>query len=604
MKKNSITFDPKSSYSITLKIADVEAPRQKDEAYTLTAGKAGINITANNVTGLYYGVQTLRQLIVKQDGKTTVAACDIHDFPAFKIRGLMHDVGRNFQTLEQLKMQIDVLAKYKMNIFHWHLTDHFGWRLESKKFPDLQKKEAFGRNVGKFYTQAEFKEMVEYCWARNIRIIPEFDSPGHSEAFRHGLGIKNMKEKRAKDSIVALINEVCTLADAEKMPYIHIGTDEVRHAEERVNGDYLPALHKAVQDNKREVIGWVKGMTLRGDTKQIQQTWAQVRPMKNLRHIDSRSNYINHMEALGFLPRMMFQQPCRVPHGDKLNLGGILAHWPDNRVADEKLTLTNNPVLPAAVAYSEAVWKGVEKDIYQYWATIPPHGTPERKRYNDMENRLAEHRDRFLTDVPFPFVKSQDIEWKLLDPVADKEVPDLENGILSDRYNHEGAIYNWTKNPVSGGAIHIKHFFGFPGHFKHFRKGKDIVWASTYIHSDKDQEIDAWINFNTTSTSDNRAGSPKHGFWSQNQACNIWINGKAVAPPKWANNGKKGKEVPFIDEVYSSRKPAKIKLKKGWNTVLVKTAPSWKWVFSFSPVSIENGVTREVEGLRFSAFKK
>ena len=72
--------------------------------------------------------------------------------------------------------------------------------------------------------------------------------------------------------------------------------------------------------------------------------------------------------------------------------------------------------------------------------------------------------------------------------------------------------------------------------------------------------------------------------------------------PRW--HGKKGKEVPFIDEVYSSRKPAKIKLKKGWNTVLVKTAPSWKWVFSFSPVSIENGVTREVEGLRFSAFKK
>ncbi|MCP5538484.1 MAG: family 20 glycosylhydrolase [Akkermansiaceae bacterium] len=603
LKTNKVPVTPDANKSITLKLGEISTPQhwqgQKDAAYSLTVSRQGVVITANTVLGLYHGVQTLRQLIVRKDGMASVAACKIHDYPAFKIRGLMHDVGRNFQSIEQLKMQIDVMAAYKMNVFHWHLTDHFGWRLESKKYPGLQSAKAFGRHAGKFYTQKEFKEMSDYCWARGIIIIPEFDSPGHSEAFRHGLGIKNMKDPRALEAMTGLIDELCTLADKERMPYIHVGTDEVRQKDEYVNAGYLPALHKAIHRNGREVIGWWKGMLVKGDKRQILQTWATSSPVKGMRHIDSRANYINHLEALDFAPRMFFQQPCRVPHGDEIHLGGILAHWPDNRVDDERLSLTNNPVLPAMVAYSEAVWKGIARDRPEFWAKVPPRGSAEYQAFADFENRLAEQRNRFFAGKPFPFVKTHQMEWRLLGPVADNEVTDLEKGIIKDIYHANNDVYRWTK-PLHGGAIHVKHFFGFPGHLKTFRKGKEVVWANTYIHSDKDQKIDAWISFNTTSSSDNRAGVAKAGNWNANALCKIWINDRRIDPPKWKNPGKMGKEFAFTDEIYTSRPPTKIHLKKGWNKVLVKSAPSWKWVFSFSPVQIRDGQVREVSGLKYS----
>lgn len=603
LELNKITVSEEAKKKILLKIGKVEAPAQwegqDDEAYSLVAEPRGVVITANTTTGLYRGLQTLRQLIVRKDGKTTVAACKIEDYPAFKIRGFMHDVGRNFQSLDQLKMQIDVMAAYKYSIFHFHVTEYHGWRLESKKYPDLQKDSTFTRKPGKYYTQKEFVEFVDYCWARGITVIPEFDSPGHSDAFRKGVGVDNMKDPKALEAMVDLINEICALVPKEKMPYFHVGTDEVRHREEHVNSNYLPALHKAVQDNGREVIGWWKGMTFKG-AKQVQQTWAQSAPLKGVQHIDSRSNYVNHLEALDFVTRMFFQQPCRTPHGNEHQLGGILCHWPDTKVDDQKLTLTNNPVIPAMVAYSEAVWKGIAGNYGGYWAILPDKGSKEYDAFADFENRIAEQRDRFLTKVPFPMVKTHQIEWRLLGQVENGAVPELEKGIVKDRYEVNGGVYNWSK-PVYGGAIHIRHFFGFNSHYKGKPKGKDIVWANTYVYSPVDQEVDAWISFNTISSSDGRAGIAKAGNWGPNPACKIWINGESIDPPKWKNDGKIGKEIALIDQIYTSREPTKIRLKKGWNTVLVKSAPTWKWVFSFSPVEKNGQAYREVEGLKYSA---
>jgi len=603
--RNKIAHSPQANTTLTLKIAKISTPNhwqgQTSEAYSLISNKKGITITANTPTGLLYGIQTLRQLIVHKNGKTTIPHCTITDYPAFKIRGLMLDVGRNFQSIDQLKMQIDIMAAYKMNTFHWHLTDHHGWRLESKIYPDLQSPKTFTRHPGKYYTQKEFVDLADYCWARGITIIPEFDSPGHSEAFRHGLGIKNMKDPKAKKAITQLIAELASLVPKERMPFIHIGTDEVRHLDEFVNPDYLPALHKAVHDVDREVIGWVKGMTIKGDKKQIQQTWATSRPIPSLRHIDSRANYINHLEALDFAPRIFFQQPCRVPHGDEINLGGIIAHWPDTRFQDEKLTLLNNPVIPATVAYSEAVWTGIKENQPAYWTKLPPPNTEAFKAFADFENRLAEQRDRFLQNKPFPMVKTHHIEWRLLGPVANQEVPALENGKIQNRYEVNGAPYNWTKS-IRGAAIHINHFFGFPGHLKPAQNGKDIVWANTHIHSPTDQTIDAWIGFNTISSSDDRSGSASLGNWSANPNNNIWINNQRINPPKWQNPNKRGKELPLTNEVYSSRQPTKITLKKGWNTVLIKSAKHWKWVFSFSPVKIDDlGNIQEIPDLKYSA---
>lgn len=607
-QRNKLTHADNAQQQILLKLSKVDTPDQwngqEKEAYSLVAEKRGVVITANAVEGLYYGIQTLRQLMVHKDGKTTVATCKINDYPAFKIRGFMHDVGRNFQSLEQLRMQIDTVARYKINTFHFHVTEYHGWRLESKKYPELQRLDTFTRKPGKFYTQKEFVEFIDYCWARGITVIPEFDTPGHSDAFRKAFGIKNMKDPRAKELLVELFDELCSLVPKEKMPYVHIGTDEASKAVERVNADYLPAIHKVIHKNGRDVIGWVHGMHIKGDTKQIQQTWASSKQLPKLRHIDSRSNYLNYLQALNFATRVHFQQPCRVPHGDELNLGGILCYWPDTKVDDQKQGLLNSPVLSAVVAYSESVWKGVAKDQREYWCKIPPRGTAEFDSYVDFEERIIEQRDRFMSGKPFHALRTHNINWRYLGPCTDDQFPELDKGIIQDTYDVDGKSYRWS-DPIQGAVINIRHFFSFPGHIKSHPKGKNVVWANTYIYSPKDQELDAWIDFNTIASSGYKGGEKlrPQGQWDMNQACNIWINGERIAPPVWQSKNQ-GFEHALTNEIYSAREPSKITLKKGWNSVLVKAGRSYKWVFSFSPIEIgADGMVREVKGLKFSPSK-
>ncbi|MFC4992048.1 family 20 glycosylhydrolase [Rubritalea tangerina] len=602
---HAVRVESEAELKLVLRLGRVAVPQQwegqEKEAYSIVVEKRGVVITANAVEGLNYGLQTLRQLMVRKEGKTTVAVCEIRDYPAFRIRGFMQDVGRNFQTIEQLKMQIDLAARYKLNTFHFHVTEYHGWRLESKVFPELQRIDTFTRKPGKYYTQEEFVDLVDYCWARGMTVIPEFNSPGHSDAFRKALGIPTMKDPRAKEAMVKLFDELCSLVPKEKMPYIHVGTDEASRPAERVGADYLPALHAVIQKNGRDVVGWVHGMHIKGDTKQIQQTWASSKPLPELRHIDSRANYLNYLQALNFATRLHFQQPCRVPHGDETNLGGILCYWPDTKVDDEKQALLNAPVLSAIVAYSEAVWKGVEKDQPEYWCKLPARGTEAFASYVNFEERLLEQRDRFMSGLPFLALRTHEVEWQLLGPVADGEVEDLEKGKVGESYG----AYTWgdTKN---GAVIHLRHFFKFPSHLKEFPKGKDIVWALSYIYSPKDQVVDAWIDFNTIAASGYKRGEriPQAGDWDGNPACNLWINGERVAPPEWKSK-KVGMEYALTNEIYSAREPSKIQLKEGWNEVLVKAGRAYKWCFAFYPISVgENGDIREVEGLKFSTVPK
>ncbi|QQL45313.1 family 20 glycosylhydrolase [Sulfuriroseicoccus oceanibius] len=602
LERNGVEASEDAEQLLMFRFGNVAVPNQwrgqSREAYRLVVEDRGVSITANDVAGMYYGLQTLRQLMVNREGQTTVAACKVYDYPAFKIRGFMHDVGRNFQSLEQLKMQIDTFAAYKINTFHFHVTEYHGWRLESKIYPELQRIDTFTRKPGKYYTQQEFKDLVDYCWARNITVIPEFDTPGHSDAFRKALGIKTMKDPKAKEAMVRLFDELCSLVPKEKMPYIHVGTDEASKPEERVNADYLPALHEVIQRNGRDVIGWVHGMHIKGDTKQIQQTWASSKPLPKLRHIDSRANYLNYLQALNFATRVHFQQPCSVPHGDETNLGGILCYWPDTKVDDEKQALLNSPVLSAVVGYSEAVWRGVPKDQPEYWCKIPPRGTSEFKRYAHFEERLIEQRERFQKGKPFLALRTHNVDWRLLGPVADGEVEALERGEIRDRYDG----YAWSA-PVQGAALHLRHFFKFPSHLKSFPKGKDVVWANTFVFSPVDQEVDAWIGFNTVAASGYKGKEtiPAQGDWDGNPACNIWINGERVDPPVWESTAQ-GMEHALTNEIYSARPPTKIRLKKGWNPVLVKAARSYKWCFAFKPIHVDAaGNITEVDGLKFSS---
>ncbi len=178
------------------------------EGYRLTVTSNGITLTATAPSGIFYGVQTLLQLLPKEiEGNNaqknlqlTVPLVSITDYPRFGWRGLMLDVSRHFFTKAEVKRYIDDMVKYKFNVLHWHLTDDQGWRIEIKSLPKLtsvgawrvDKTGRFGtfstpaadepRNYGGFYTQEDIKEIVKYASERFVNILPEIDVPGHSMA--------------------------------------------------------------------------------------------------------------------------------------------------------------------------------------------------------------------------------------------------------------------------------------------------------------------------------------------------------------------------------------------------------------------------------------
>jgi len=170
------------------------------DGYTLSITPAAITLVGKDA-GLFYGIQTLIQLFpVNTQGAAVLPCLNITDQPRFAYRGLMLDVSRHFFTVAQIKDLLDLMAYYKLNRFHWHLTDDQGWRLEIKSYPKLTKIGAwrvprieFSGNTlppqpgekatdGGFYTQQQVKDIIRYAAERHIEIVPEIDVPGHSMA--------------------------------------------------------------------------------------------------------------------------------------------------------------------------------------------------------------------------------------------------------------------------------------------------------------------------------------------------------------------------------------------------------------------------------------
>jgi len=166
-------------------------------AYLMTVNGNGIYIAGDNETGVFYGIQTLIQLLPVNNDKLQIPFVSINDYPRFAYRGMHLDVGRHFFPVSFVKKYIDYLALHKMNYFHWHLTEDQGWRIEIKKYPKLTQVGAWrngtiiGRNPGTgndnikyggYYTQEEIKDVVAYAQKRYITIVPEIEMPGHASA--------------------------------------------------------------------------------------------------------------------------------------------------------------------------------------------------------------------------------------------------------------------------------------------------------------------------------------------------------------------------------------------------------------------------------------
>jgi len=261
------------------------------EAYHLTITPDSIFIKATADQGIYWAKQTLSQLITQFRNKHYLPCCEIIDWPAFHIRGFMHDVGRSYISPDELKKEIAILSTYKINTFHWHLTEDLGWRLESKIYPQLNDSANFGRLPGKYYTIDEAKDIAEFCKAYHVLLIPEIDMPGHSAAFRKAFGC-DMQSPEGMDILKQLLKEIC-IEIFPDLPYLHIGTDEV----EITKPEFVPEMVQHIRSMGKKVISWNPGYAYHpGEIDMIHMWSSRGKPLVNTPTIDSRYHYINHFD--------------------------------------------------------------------------------------------------------------------------------------------------------------------------------------------------------------------------------------------------------------------------------------------------------------------
>ncbi|MBS9461549.1 family 20 glycosylhydrolase [Flagellimonas sp. 389] len=275
---------------------DLDSP----ESYQLYIKKDSIFLNAKTVSGAFRGVQTIRQLIPEKSNDTLtdyplwpVPSGKIWDKPKFEYRGAMLDVARHFFSVEDVKKYMDILAYYKYNVLHLHLSDDQGWRIEIKSWPKLTQigsKTEVGGGKGGFYTQENYKELVKYAAERFITIIPEIDMPGHTNAasvsypFLNGNGkkIKPYTGMRVgfstfdtrKDTVYSFLDDVIgEIANITPGPYFHIGGDESFVTKKRDYNYFIERVEDIVQKHGKQMIGWDEIAHSKIDSTTIAQHW-------------------------------------------------------------------------------------------------------------------------------------------------------------------------------------------------------------------------------------------------------------------------------------------------------------------------------------------
>lgn len=291
------------------------------EGYQISVSTVAIHINATTKAGIFYGLQSLIQTLpaVRTNEPLRVPCMEIEDGPRFKWRGMMLDVSRHFYTVEAIKEMLDYMALYKMNVFHWHLTDNEGWRLQIKKYPKLTavgawrqefpgsvfyKKDSVQTGTpytyGGYYTQEQAREVVAYAQARNITVIPEIEMPGHSGAalaaypqFSCTQQVQNVPNSTTWNGFIDatkinfnycagndsaflflqdVLKEVMQIFPSE---YIHIGGDEVDKSywkkcarcqmrmqagqlksEEELQSYFIRRMEQFLQIHNKKLLGW------------------------------------------------------------------------------------------------------------------------------------------------------------------------------------------------------------------------------------------------------------------------------------------------------------------------------------------------------------
>ncbi len=395
--------DPPSEAGVT--------PEFGREGYTLDVTTNGALIRAAQPVGLFYGVQTLRQLMQMADGKLMAPCCSIRDWPAWGWRGVMLDQGRNYQSMEFLKQQIQIMARYKLNVFHFHPTEYPGWRAEIKAFPNLKSE--------LYYTQDEMRELVRFAAERFVTVLPEIEMPGHCTAFLDlmpHLKCTNdtmcMGNEETYSTLETILREV---ADIFPSPILHIGTDECEGGadcpkcrakwEEVSKGPNPPAslmmyfiarMNEVVKKLGRRTMMWNDQMDQGLPRDIIIHSWkmdvdAPAIAREGYKTVNSHAQhvYFDHGTAPEYVPRIYNWSPNNDQPMPQPNiLGGQGEAWHDPPIEDEDQLLEDLGFYPRLLTLAERVWAGPEG------RSVP---------FGVYEKRLLEHKERYFAGKPFPY---------------------------------------------------------------------------------------------------------------------------------------------------------------------------------------------------------
>ena len=258
---------------------DLKAP----ESYQLYITEDSVILNSNTAAGAFRGIQTLRQVISENSNDTlaeypifTIPTGKIIDSPQFEYRGAMLDVARHFFSVDEVKKFIDMLAYYKYNVLHFHLSDDQGWRIEIKSWPKLTEvggSTEVGGEAGGFFTQEDYKELVAYALKHHIMIVPEIDMPGHTNAASVSYPILNGNGKTPKlyegmrvgfstfdtrkDTVYTFIDDVVReISEMSPGPYFHIGGDESHVTKKNDYIYFVERVEKIVQKYGKRMVGW------------------------------------------------------------------------------------------------------------------------------------------------------------------------------------------------------------------------------------------------------------------------------------------------------------------------------------------------------------
>ena len=583
-----------------------EARLNGAEAYRLSVSNKRIKIEAVTEQGVYWAMQTLRQLERKKGKRSSVAGCEIVDWPAFRIRGFMQDVGRSYISMEELKREIEILSRFKINVFHWHLTENQAWRLESKIFPMLNDSVNTIRMPGKYYTLEEARELVDFCKQHQVMLIPEIDMPGHSaafvRAFRH-----DMQSPEGMKILKLLLDEVCETFD---VPYLHIGTDEV----EFTNPHFVPEIVAYVRSKGKKVISWNPGWHYKPGEIDMTHLWSyRGKAQPGIPAIDSKFHYLNHFDVFGDIVALYNSRIYDQAEGSEDIAGTILALWHDRLIDNEWNLVIENGLYPNMLAIAERAWRGGGTEYFDGLGTIlPPEDTEAFKEFADFEKRMLWHKEHTFKGYPFAYVKQTNVKWNITDAFPnggdmDKVFPPEQE--LKDIYHYNGNTYGVRQ--AIGAGIYLRHVWGdmVPAFYAD-PKENHTAYAYTWVYSPKDQEVGLWAEFQNYSRSEMDL-APLPDKWDY-KGSRIWINDREILPPVWTATHKvKSYEVPLGNENCVGRVPLAVHLNKGWNKVFLKLPIGKfkmaetrlvKWMFT--AVFVTPDGERAVEGLIYSPDKQ